>query len=486
MTSEATPKPGSGAPSRHEAERESYPTPADGGGSSAADPQALRRADLAHYLHPVTLLKAHEEAGPRIMVRGEGIHVTDIAGRRYIDGLAGLWCVAIGHGRRRLAEAAARQMEALAYAPTFFGYATPPTIQLAEQLARIAPAPLTRATFTSGGSEANEANIKIARAYWELKGRPTRKTIIGRQSSYHGVTYGALSATGLPNYQQLFGPMVPGFRHIPPPHRYRCAFCADRPACTLACADALEAAIEEEGPENVAAFIGEPLQAAGIVIPPPEGYWARIQEICRKHEILLIVDEVITGFGRTGSMFGCETYGIRPDLMSLAKGIISAYLPLGAAMVSEEVYRTLADRAPQGLPFLHGVTYSGHPVAAAVALENLRIVEEERLVEHARRVGAHFQRRLRELARNRLVGDARGQALIGAIEVVRDRTTRAPFPPEQAVGSQVADRAYELGVICRNTNDVIAFAPPLIITEPEIDRMFDVVARALDDVATRV
>jgi adenosylmethionine-8-amino-7-oxononanoate aminotransferase len=440
----------------------------------------LRQADLAHVVHPFSLLRTLPEEGPRIIERGEGVLVWDAAGREFIDGLAGLWCVNVGHGRKEIADAVSEQMARLAYAPTFFGYSNRPAIELAERLTARAPRGLTRILFTNGGSESNETNIKVARYYWKLNGRPGKVKIISRRSAFHGVSLGALSATGIPRFWTMFDPLVPGFSHIMPPYCYRCDLGKTYPACGVACAGELEDAIRREGPDTVAAFIAEPVMGGGGVIVPPAEYLPQVQAICRKYDVLLILDEVITGFGRTGRLFAAEHWGLEPDLVSLAKGITSAYVPMGAALVHERIYGDLERKGPADLPFLHGFTYGGHPVAAAAALRNLEILERERLAENAAEVGAYLKGRLEALRRLPVVGDVRGLGLMVAVELVRDPESRAAVPD---LGARVARYAYEAGLIVRSLAGTIALAPPLILTRAQADEIVRILSGAIERAA---
>jgi len=450
--------------------------------SEAREP-ALRdwyRDDLAYLLHPATPLKAHREQGPKILVEGSGIYVKDLEGRQFIDGLAGLWNVNVGHGRAEIGDAVRQQMATLAFAPSFFGFSNLPSIELARQLVEMTPPHLSRVFYTSGGSEANESALKMARYSFKLNGQPERCKIISRHLAYHGMSMGALSATGITHHRDMAGPLVPGFSFIPAPHCYRCELGLTYPSCELACAKVLEQKLQEEGPETVAAFIGEPIMGAGgAVVPPPE-YWPTIAAICRKYGVLLILDEVITGFGRTGKRFALEHWNLTPDMLSLAKGISSGYVPLGATLITEEIYRDLVEKAPPGTPFPHGFTSNGHPVACVAALKNLEIIEREHLVDQAAAVGAYFQDRLRAFQDHPLVGDIRGLGLIAGVELVRDKRAKERFAPVGKAGGLVADAAYEGGLICRAIGDAVAFAPPLCITKSQIDDMLRIFATALE------
>ena len=439
----------------------------------------LVERDIAHMLHPVTNLHRHRQVGPLVLVRGAGSCVWDSDGKEYLDGFAGLWNVNVGHGRRELAEVAREQMEQLAYAPTFFGLATPPPIDLAAKLADLVPGPLNRFNFTSGGAESNETAIKIARYYWSLGGRPDKTKIISRQMGYHGIAMGALAATGIPAYWQDFGPRVPGFVHISAPYAYRNGAGLAEEAFVAALAHELEETIAREGADTIAAFIGEPVQGAGGVVPPPPGYWAAIAPILKAHDILLIADEVITGFGRTGTMFGLEGYGFDPDIISLAKGITSGYVPLGAVGVSDEIFERLA--APDR-PFMHGFTYSGHPVACAVALRNLAIVEDEALPANAAARGEQLLAGLRRLLDHPHVGDVRGKGLMAIVEVVADKETKAGYDPALGIGAKLQEATRRRGLIVRCSDVGIAISPPLVITAREVDDLLTAVDEAIREV----
>ncbi len=438
------------------------------------------RDDLAYILHPATALKSHSEEGPKILVEGQGIYVKDLEGRQFIDGLSGLWNVNIGHGRTEIGDAVREQIDKLAFAPSFFGFSNLPSIALARKLVDMTPPHLTRVFYTSGGSETNESALKIARYYFKLNSQPNRVKFISRTQAYHGVSMGALSATGIAHHRDMAAPLVPGFSFIPAPYCYRCELGLTYPACELACAKALEHKLQEEGPDTVAAFIGEPVMGAGGAIVPPPEYWPIIEAICRKYGVLFILDEVITGFGRTGKRFALEHWQLRPDMLSLAKGISSGYVPLGASIISEGIYRDLVDKAPSGSPFPHGFTYNGHPVACIAALKNLDIIDLEHLIEHAAEVGVYFQERLRALQDHPLVGDVRGIGLIAGVELVRDKLSKERFEPIGTAGTLITKLAFERGLICRAILDTIAFAPPLCITKGQIDDVVESFAAALE------
>ncbi|MBI4505846.1 MAG: aspartate aminotransferase family protein [Chloroflexi bacterium] len=438
--------------------------------------EELARQDVQHVVHPITPLAEHERSGPLIIAEGEGIYVRDAEGRRYIDTLAGLWNVNVGHGRGEIADAMAEQARRIAFAPMFWGRANVPSIELATKLAAIAPPGLTRIFYTSGGSESNETAIKMARYYFRVQGFENKYKVIARRRGYHGVSYGALSATGIPDYHRLFGPMAPGFLHIDPPYLYRESDPARRAA--LSRAENLEQSILAEGPETVAAFIAEPIQGVGGVIVPPDEYFPAVRAICDRYNVLFIADEVITGYGRTGHWFGLNNWNVVPDIMSTAKGITSGYVPLGAVFVSEKLYGGI--KASESV-FMHGFTYNGHPVACAAALANLAIFEREGLVEHAAMLAPYFLGRLNELRRFRHVGDVRGCGLMAAIELVADAKTGEPFDAAKKVGATAAKTALRHGLLARAAGDILVFAPPLVIDERGVDELVDGLARTLDE-----
>ncbi len=438
------------------------------------DTATLRQMDLDHMLHPVTNLHRHAKSGPLTMVRGEGSRLWDSDGKEYIDAFAGLWNVNVGHGRAELADVAREQMQELAYAPTFFGLATPPAIELAARLAQIYPGPINHFQFTSGGAESNETALKIARYYWSIQGKTDKVKIISRMMGYHGIAMGALSATGIPAYWANFGPRPEGFVHLSAPYAYRNAGDLDEDAFVDALVKELEETIEREGADTIAAMIGEPVQGAGGVVVPPERYWPAIKAVLERHDILLIADEVITGFGRTGAWFGVEPYGVQPDIVSFAKGITSGYLPLGAVGVSDRIYQQMLE--PDAM-FMHGFTYSGHPVACAVGLANIAIIEREELPGNAAVQGAYLLSRLEELLGHQNVGNVRGKGLMMLVEVVQDKGTKQPFDAASGVGARLTAATRERGIIIRAADNGIAISPPLILTRDEADR----VANAIQD-----
>jgi 4-aminobutyrate--pyruvate transaminase len=438
--------------------------------------------DVEALLHPTTNLATHRAMGPLVLDRGEGVYVWDAAGKRYIEGLAGLWCTGLGYGNKELIEAARQQMEKLSFTHLFGGRSHEPAIQLAEKLKEMVPAPASKVFFTSSGSEANDTQIKLAWYYNNARGLTKKKKIISRQKAYHGVTIATASLTGLPIFHADFDLPMARVLHTSAPHYYRNGApgeteeeFADRLARDL------EELILAEGPETVAAFIAEPVMGAGGCIVPPKGYFPKIQAVLRRYDILMIADEVICGFGRTGRMWGSETLDIKPDTITMAKAITSAYMPLGALTVSEPVYEALVDESKKLGVFAHGFTYSGHPVAAAVAVKTLEIYDRINIVGHVQKVAPVFKARLDKLAEHPLVGEARGVGLIAGVELVRDKATKTAFDIRTGVGAKVVAFAQEEGVILRAVaGDTIAVCPPLVISEGEIGEMFDGLERALD------
>ncbi|HET7031641.1 MAG TPA: aspartate aminotransferase family protein [Casimicrobiaceae bacterium] len=441
------------------------------------------RRDLAYHLHPTTNLRSVQTDGPLVITRGEGVYVYDDEGRRYLEGLAGLWCASLGFSEARLAEAAYRQMKELPFYHSFSGRVPAVTTLLAEALIRVAPAGMSRALFANSGSEANDTAVKLVWYVNNALGRPQKKKIIGRERGYHGMTIAAASLTGLPFAQTDFDLPIARFLHTDCPHYYRNALRGEtEEAFAARLADNLEQLILREGPDTVAAFFAEPVMGAGGVIIPPATYFDRVQSILRKYEVLFVVDEVICGFGRTGNMFGTQTFNLDPDIMTVAKALSAGYLPISADLVKASVYDILVAQSDKLGIFGHGYTYSSHPVPAAVALETLKIYEERDIVGMVRRVGPRLQAAIRSHKDHPLVGDARGIGLIGAIELVADKATKRSFDAKAGVGAFLVKRAQHHGAILRNMpGDIIAFSPPLIISEAEIDELMGCFAKALDD-----
>ncbi len=439
---------------------------------------AIQNRDIDHHLHPYTNAVKHRQIGPRVIERGEGIYVYDDQGRKYIEGMAGLWSVAVGFNERRLMDAAARQMEKLPYYHTFTHKTHTPSVELAEKLVQLTQGRMRAAFFTNSGSEANDTVIKMVWYYNYALGRSQKKKIIARNRGYHGVTVAAASLTGLAPNHRGFDLPLPQMKHVACPHFYREGKEGEtQQDFATRMAEELETLILNEGPDTVAAFIGEPVMGAGGVIVPPETYWDKIQAVCRKYDVLVIADEVITGFGRLGTMFGSQKFGIEPDIMVLSKQITSSYLPLAAVLLGDKVHSAITRYSGELGTFGHGYTTSGHPVATAVALENIRIIEEKNLVENAARVGEVLQSSLRALSDHPLVGEVRGTGLIAAVELVADKAGRVPFDPLGKAGAAVYEAAHEHGLIVRGIQDSIAFCPPLIITEAEVK---DMVGRFVD------
>ncbi len=438
--------------------------------------------DIATTIHPYTNLKLHESEGPLVITEGDGVFVRGEDGKMYLEGLAGLWCVSLGFSERRLAEAAYRQMLKLPFYHTFAHKATDVGIELAEKLLSIAPAPMSKAFFVNSGSEANDTVVKLVWYYNNALGRPRKKKIISRTKAYHGVTVASASLTGLANNHRDFDLPIANILHVDCPHFYRFGLPGEtEEAFASRMAESLEKRIVSENPDTVAAFIGEPIMGAGGVLLPPVTYWDKVQAVLRKYDVLLIADEVICAFGRTGEMWGTTTFGLKPDMITCAKALSSGYLPIGAVMVSAAINDALVKQSEKIGVFSHGFTYSGHPVASAVALETLKIYEQDDILTHVRRVAPRMQTGLRRFADHPLVGEVRGIGLIGAIELVRDKATKAPFDPAAAVGPFLSKRAHHHGVILRPLGDTIAFCPPLIIKESEIDLMLERFSLALDD-----
>ena len=439
-------------------------------------------ADHAHLLHPLHHPSAHSSA--KTWVSGSGAIITDDGGREYIDGLAGLWCVNVGHGRRALADAAHTQMCTLAYHSAYAGSTNRPAIALAEKLSALTYPSINTFFFTSGGAEATESSFKTARFYWKALGQPDKVKIISRRRAYHGLTLAAMSATGLSAFWPMFEPRVPGFLHIDAPDPYR--FVNPQPGVSLgvAAANQLEEAILREGAETVAAFIAEPVQGAGGVIVPPSDYFPRIREICNRYNVLFIADEVITGFGRTGRWFGLEHYaGIEPDIVQFAKGITSGYIPLGGIGVSDAV-REVLNSVPPAKRWMHAYTYSGHPTSCAVALANIDILEREGLIDRAQRTGERLLARLHALETLENVGHVRGQGLIAAVEVVANKQTKESFGSDLGLSQRLTDALLDRGLCTRVVMDCICLAPPLMIDDDLVDRTVAIIGDTIPAVVS--
>ena len=438
----------------------------------------LQALDAAHHMHPFTAGAALAAKGARVITQAKGVWLTDSEGNRIIDGMAGLWCVNIGYGRKELADVAARQIEQLSYYNTFFQTTHVPAIALAAKLAELAPGDLNHVFFAGSGSEANDTNIRLVRRYWDIKGKPEKTTIIARKNGYHGSTIGGGSLGGMAGIHK-HGGVISGVVHIDQPHWYAEGGDLSPEDFGLERARQLEAMILELGVDRVAAFIGEPVQGAGGVIVPPTTYWPEIQRICDQYGILLIADEVITGFGRTGLWFGSQTYGIRPHIMTIAKGLSSGYLPIGGSIVCDEIAATVGGAGD----FNHGYTYSGHPVAAAVALENLRIIAEEQIIEHVSAVAhPYLAEKWQGLTGHPLVGEAKLVGLMGSIALTPHKASRAKFAADEGtVGYRCRERCFANNLVMRHVGDRMIIAPPLVITPGEIDILIERAWTALDE-----
>ncbi|MFC6671086.1 aspartate aminotransferase family protein [Marinobacterium aestuariivivens] len=440
---------------------------------------AVQQIDASHHWHPFTDTAALNRKGARVIVRGEGVYVWDSEGNRILDGMAGLWCVNLGYGRRELIDAAKHQLDELPYYNHFFQTTTTPAAVLAQEIASVTPGDLNHVFFANSGSEAVDTLIRMIRQYWSLEGKSEKTVLIGRRNAYHGSTIGGTSIGGMGAMHKQGGPFLPDIEHIDQPYWYGEADGLDEEAFGLKTAMALEEKILEVGPERVAAFIGEPIQGAGGVIVPPASYWPEIQRICRKYDILLAADEVICGFGRTGSWFGSQTFGIEPDLMSMAKGLSSGYMPISAVAVGDRVANCFIAK---GGEFFHGFTYSGHPVAAAVAIANIRLMKQDGVVDYvADDIGPYFQQRLRAaLADHPLAGHIEGTGLVAGIALVKDRETRQFFDNEGTVGTLCRDHCFENGLIMRAVGDRMVLSPPLVISRDEVDELCAKVRKCFD------
>jgi putrescine---pyruvate transaminase len=439
--------------------------------------------DSAHYLHPFTDHKALSAKGSRIITRAEGVYIYTSEGDKILDGMSGLWCVALGYGQKELSEAAYKQLQTLPYYNSFFQSSNPPAIELARILKEVTPPQFEHVFFTGSGSEANDTLLRLIRRYWQLLDQPERNIVISRWNGYHGSTVAGASLGGMKPMHEQLGPngAVPGIVHINQPYWFGEGGDLSPAEFGLQCARELEAKILEVGAHRVAAFIGEPVQGAGGLVIPPDTYWPEIQRIVDKYGILLASDEVICGFGRTGQWFGCEHYGTRPDFLTMAKALSSGYLPIGGLMVGDRVARTLIDK---GGEFFHGFTYSGHPAACAVAVANLTIFRRERVVERVREdLAPYLATRWRELAAHPLVGEARSVGLLAAIELVPDARARRFFEPRGEVGLHMRDVCTRNGLVMRATRDTLFVAPPLVISRSEIDELLSKVVRSLDETA---
>ncbi len=455
------------------------------------DPKTLIELDKAHLIHPLTHPKHFEtHHPPRIVVEGNGVMVKDIEGREIIDGFAGLWCMTAGHSHPKIIEAVTGQMKKLAYFTSFHGLGSIPPIELAEKITSMFdPAyNLTRAWFTCGGSETNETNIKLARMYQAARGKPEKNKILSRRFSYHGMGLATTAATGIFPFHWNIDPLPEGFEQTAAPYCYQCEFDRTYPGCDFECIADIEEVIEDEGPETVAAFIAEPVIGSGGVIPPPKEYFQKVRDICDKNDILLILDEVITGFGRTGTMFAHEKWGgIRPDMLSLAKGISSGHIPLGASVVRGDIYDTIGENQSERLPLMHGFTYMNHPVACAAGLANIEVIEQEGLVEKAAENGGYMIEALQSLKKYDSVGDVRGMGMLAAVELVADKESKNPIQPENTAPEMLVDLCWEKGVYIRSsTMETVCVAPALIMDKPEIDRIVQALDQSIPEMEKKL
>jgi L-2,4-diaminobutyrate transaminase len=449
---------------------------------------SLEEMDRNSFFHPFTSIADHLAKGPRIMKSGKGVFVTDSKGKRYIDGAAGLWCVNVGYGRDEIVEAIRAQAAALPFFHAFTSMSNEPAIRLADRILRWVPESMSKVFFGNSGSDANDTNIKLVWYYNNLRGKPKKKKLIARERAYHGVTIGAGSLTGLTYCHDAFDLPLPQIIRTHSVDRYRgpgAEMGEEQFATWLA--DEVEALIKKEGPDTVAAFIAEPVMGTGGVLVPPKDYFPKIQAVLDKYDVLMIADEVICGFGRLGSEFGTTLFGIKPDIMTLAKGLSSGYQPISASVISERIWKVLEEKGTQYASFAHGFTYSAHPIAAAAALANLDIVERENLTENARKVGATLKAALKAaFAENPFVGDIRGEGLMIGIEIVADKKAKRPFAPNVKFPQRVVAKGYEEGVIVRPLTNLLAMSPPLVLSENEVDQFVSGLKRAVDAVTNEV
>ena len=445
----------------------------------------LQKIDAAHHIHPFSDMAELNEQGSRVIVKGNGIYLYDNDGTKFVDAMSGLWCVNIGYGRTELADVAAKQMKELPFYNTFFGTTHPPVVALSEKIASVAPTHLNHVFFSSSGSEANDTNIRLVRHYWASYGKPNKKIIISRLNAYHGSSLGSASLGGMKSMHSQGGMPIPDIVHINQPYWYAEGADISPNDFGVLRAKELENKILEVGAEQIAAFIAEPIQGAGGVIIPPETYWPEIQRICSEHSILLIADEVICGFGRTGNWFGSDTLSIKPDIMTIAKGLSSGYQPIGGSIVSDSIVSVLE---AQGGEFYHGYTYSGHPVAAAVAMENIRILQEEKIIETVRdKTAPYLKKKWADLATHPLVGEARSLGMLGALELSPAPKIRAPFKAEEGtIGLITRNICIKNGLIMRHVYDKMIISPPLIINEEEIDNLVSLVWKCLDESFSKI
>lgn len=444
----------------------------------------LQASDRRHHLQPFTDYKQLHAKGARIITHAEGVYLWDSNGNRILDGMAGLWCVNVGYGRQELADVARRQMLELPYYNIFFQTSHPPAVELSRLLAELTPAELNHVFYTNSGSEANDTVVRMVRRYWDLQDKPAKKVIISREYGYHGSTVAGASLCGMPHMHKQGDLPIPNIVHIEAPYWYFSGGNLSPEEYGVKAAKALETKINELGVDRVAAFIAEPIQGAGGVIIPPDTYWPEVQRICKHYDILLVVDEVICGFGRTGKWFGSDYYGLKPDLMPIAKGLSSGYLPIGGVMVGDRVADALIDK---GGEFQHGFTYSGHPTACAVAAANIKILRDERIIENVdHETGPYLRKRWAEFADHPLVGEARSAGFLGALELVKNKKKKQTFQPQGKAGMLCRDLCFENGLVMRAVRDAMIISPPLIITKSEIDELISIARKCLDMAATQL
>jgi 4-aminobutyrate--pyruvate transaminase len=450
-------------------------------------PNSLKARDIAYTLHPLTNLVEHKKNGPLVITRGQGVFIYDEDGKEYLDAGAGLWCVSLGYSEKRLSQAAARQMETLPYSHMFRNMSHDIGIELAEKIISLLPVPMSKVYFNSSGSEANDTADKLVWYYNNALDRPRKKKIISRIKAFHGSSIAAGSLTGIHKSQLDFDLPIPNIRHTDCPHypRYAKPGESEEDFATRM-VDNLDSLIQNEGPDTVAAFIAEPVMGTGGVVAPPKTYFDKIQAVLRKHDILFIVDEVMCGFGRTGKMFGTETFNLKPDIMTMSKALSASYLPISAVAVSEKLYAAFLRQSEKIGVFGHGYTYTAHPVCAAVALETLNIYEERDILGHIRSIVPRFWARLNRLSEHPLVGEVRGVGLLAGVELMKNKESRENFNPKEGIGALFVKQCLENGVMLRAIEDAIALSPPLVITAAELDRMFDGIAKAVDGVAAAI
>jgi len=455
------------------------------------DSQELIDLDKAHLIHPLTHPRHFEiHHPPRIVLEGQGVMMKDLDGREIIDGFSGLWCMAVGHSHPAIIEAVHQQMKKLCYFTSFHGLSSPPSIELAAKLTSMFDPSynLSRVCFTCGGSETNETNIKLARMYWAVQGKGDKNKILSRHYSYHGMGLATTAATGIFPFHWNIEPLPEGFEQTSAPYCYQCEFEKTYPDCDFECLADVEEVIKDEGADTIAAFIAEPVIGSGGVIPPPPEYFKKLRKICDDNEILLILDEVITGFGRTGAMFAHEHWGgVRPDMLSLAKGISSGHIPLGASVVRGEIYDAIGEHQSVRLPLMHGFTYMNHPVACVAGLANIKVIEDEGLVEKAAQNGEYLLESLKTLEKYDSVGDVRGLGMLAAIEFVADKETKTPIQPENSAPEMVVDLCWEAGLYIRSsTMETVCVAPALIMEKPVIDRMVEIIDKAVPEMEKKL